>query len=210
MRRYLTFFLVSAGLAIAPGPDILFVLAQSLAQGASAGCYVTLGLCSGLVVHVSLAAFGFAAVVRRCPRFFTVITWLGAAYLLYLAVGAWRSASVVVLNAPSADLLPPLRLYLRGIVMNLCNPKVILFFLALMPRFVVQERGKVALQFVLLGVTFALAALMVFNAVALGGGAVSKALVNDPGATSVLQRFSSLVMFGLAAWIVWKNRRAAV
>ena len=78
-RRYGSFFLLAMALGIAPGPDILFVFAQSLAQGQAAGSLVTLGLCTGLVFHVSLAAFGIAAVLRRKPHLFKAITWCGAA-----------------------------------------------------------------------------------------------------------------------------------
>ena len=161
-RRYGSFFLLAMALGIASGPDILFVFAQSLAQGQAAGSLVTLGLCTGLVFHVSLAAFGIAAVLRRKPHLFKAITWCGAAYLVWLGVGAWRSA-VVPVGESTAETMPYLRLYLRGIVMNVCNPKVMLFFLALMPRFVVPERGRVTAQFLLLGLTFAAATLLVFN-----------------------------------------------
>jgi threonine/homoserine/homoserine lactone efflux protein len=103
--------------------------------------------------------------------------------------------------------LPPLRLYLRGVVLNLCNPKVILFFLALMPRFIRPEKGRVALQFILLGVLFIAATLIVFDAVAAAGGGLARALVRWPDSTRLLQRFSAIVLFGLAAWIAWTNVR---
>ena len=209
-RRLLSFFLLSLALGIAPGPDILFVFVQSLASGWRAGALVTLGLCTGLVAHVSLAAFGVAAVLRRYPRAFQLITWLGAAYLVCLGVGAWRSAAEVAV-APSGavrtETVGAMGLYCRGVVMNVCNPKVMLFFLALMPRFVNPARGGVAGQFLLLGAVFAAATLLVFNLVAAGGGAISEFLSRQPESMSVLQRFAALVMFGLAAWIAWTNRR---
>ena len=205
--RYGSFFLLAMALGIAPGPDVLFVFAQSLAQGPSAGALVTLGLCTGLVVHVALAALGFAAVMKRFPFAFKAITWCGAAYLAWLGWGAWTSAVIAV--GGGAGELPGLRLYARGIVMNLCNPKVILFFLALMPRFIDREKGKVAFQFVLLGLTFVVATLLVFNSVALCGGGLSVYLQRWPDSTVVLQRFSAIVMFGLAGWIVWMNCRGA-
>ena len=205
-RRYGSFFLLAMALGIAPGPDILFVFAQSLAQGQAAGSLVTLGLCTGLVCHVSLAAFGIAAVLRRKPHLFKAITWCGAAYLVWLGIGAWRSA-VVPVGESTAETMPYLRLYLRGIVMNVCNPKVMLFFLALMPRFVVPERGRVTAQFLLLGLTFSAATLLVFNLVAVGGGALSAFLSRWPESPAFLQRFSAIVMFGLAGWIGWMNLR---
>lgn len=208
-RRLFSFFLLSLTLGIAPGPDIIFVFAQSLVHGWAAGSFVTLGLCTGLIVHVSLAAFGVAAVLSRYPRAFRAITWLGAAYLVFLGVGAWRGAGEVVFSADgvvrSEVSRAMIALYGRGIIMNICNPKVMLFFLALMPRFVEPDRGRIAVQFLLLGVIFAIATLIVFNLVALGGGAISGFLADEPQSMAVLERFEALVMFALAAWIAVMN-----
>ncbi len=209
IKTYASFFGVSLALGIAPGPDILFVLAQSMSQGFLAGSCVTLGLCSGLCVHGVLAAFGFAALMKRWPALFKAITWFGAAYLAWLAWGAWRAASTVEVGAAAQE-LPALRLYLRGVVMNLCNPKVVLFFLALMPRFIDAKRGRVAAQFLLLAGIFAVATLLVFNSVAAGGGLLANAFSSSPRAGVMLQYFSAVVMLGLALWIAWMNvRRAA-
>ena len=208
MKRLVSFFLLSLALGIAPGPDILFVLAQSLAQGWGAGSLVTLGLCTGLVFHVSMAAFGIAAVLRKYPWVFQLVTWGGAAYLLYLGIGAWRSASVVTVSSSGdavTEALPCLQLYTRGIVMNMLNPKVMLFFLALMPRFVEPEKGRVAGQFLVLGFVFALATILVFHAVAFCGGLVSGLLDSSSRASVYLKHFSAIVMFGIAAWIGWQN-----
>ena len=203
--RQVAFGLTALVLAAAPGPDNLFVLMQSLTHGWRAGSLVTLGLCTGICLHVMLAAFGVAAVLSRHPRWFTVVTWCGAVYLVWLGVGAWKSASSVVFAGAAETALPPLRLYLRGIVMNALNPKVMLFFLALMPRFVVPERGRVALQFMSLGAIFALATLLVFHGVAFGGGVVADLLARHAASASILQRLAALVMFALAGWIGWKN-----
>ncbi len=210
MKRLGSFFLLSLALGIAPGPDILFVLAQSLVHGWGTGSLVTLGLCTGLIFHVSLAAFGIAAVLRTYPWLFRLVTWGGAAYLVYLGIGAWQSASVVTVSAEGdavTTALPALRLYGRGIVMNVLNPKVMLFFLALMPRFVEPERGRVALQFLVLGLVFAVATLFVFHAVAFCGGLVSGLLDASSQASRYLRYFSALVMFGIAGWIAWQNVR---
>lgn len=209
-KRLFSFFLLSLALGIAPGPDIIFVFAQSLVHGWRAGSLVTLGLCTGLVFHVSLAAFGIAAILSRYPRAFRIITYLGAAYLVFLGFGAWRGAGEITVSADgvaaSEKALGALALYGRGVIMNVCNPKVMLFFLALMPRFVEPDRGKVVFQFLLLGAVFAIATLIVFNLVAFGGGAISRFLADQPESMAVLERFAAIVMFALAAWIVWMNR----
>ena len=211
-RRYVSFFLMALVLAAAPGPDNLFVLVQSLTHGWRAGSLVTLGLCTGICFHVSLAAFGVAAFLSRRPRFFRAVTWLGAACLAWLGVGAWKEASVVTIpldGAAGEAALSPLRLYVRGVVMNALNPKVMLFFLALMPRFIVLEKGRVALQFLTLGSIFALATLLVFHGVAFGGGGIAGLLANHAEGARRLRYFAALVMFALAGWIGWMNVRGA-
>lgn len=207
-KRLVGFFGCALALGIAPGPDVLFVLTQSLAQGFVAGGLVTLGLCTGLCLHVTLAAFGIAALLQRYPKAFTVVTWFGAAYLLYLAWLTWRGAS----DAPGQTEVAHLagaRLYLRGIVMNILNPKVMLFFLAFVPRFVRPENGHVRRQFLVLGALFAIATLLVFSTVAALGGAISAWLNHVPGAYRWLQYASAIVMLLIAAWIAWKNLEPA-
>lgn len=204
-RRRVAFFLTATVLAAAPGPDNLFVLVQSLTHGWRAGSLVTLGLCTGLGLHVTLAAFGVAAVLGRHPRWFKAVTWFGAAYLVWLGAGAWRSASAVTLAGAAETALSPLRLYLRGVVMNALNPKVMLFFLALVPRFVVPEKGRVTLQVLALGAIFASATMLVFHGVAFGGGGVAGLLARHAESACALQRFAALVMFSLAGWIGWAN-----
>ena len=200
------FFLCAMALSIAPGPDVLFVFSQSLAQGYWAGWLVTLGLCTGLCVHVTLAAVGAAAFLKRYPKAFSAVTWFGAAYLVYLAFLTWRGAGGGA-ELAEAERIAPVRLYLRGIVMNLLNPKVMLFFLAFVPRFVRPERGRVTRQFLVLGALFIVATLLVFGAVALLGGGISRLLERWPRSYMVLQYVSAFVMLGIAAWIAWMNCR---
>lgn len=208
MKRYVTFFLLALALGIAPGPDILFVFAQALGRGAAAGSVVTCGLCTGLIVHVTLAAFGFAAVMKRCPKAFKAITWCGAAYLVYLGVMAWRSAGVVTVGPSASESVPLLRLYLQGIVMNLCNPKVILFFIALLPRFIVPSTGGTTRQFLFLGLLFILATLLVFNGVSLLGGSIAWLFDGNSSVMTWLKYSSAIIILGLAGWIAWMNLRA--
>ena len=206
-RRYGLFFLIALALGFAPGPDILFVFAQSLAHGMLAGVYVTLGLCTGICLHVTLAAFGAGTFLKCHPRAYKAVMLFGAFYLACLGWGALQGAGVVAVDGVAPSALPPLRLYLRGIVMNVSNPKVILFFLSFLPQFMSPEKGHLVRQFMTLGGVFILATLLVFNIVALCGGGIARALALCPSAPRFLQYFTAVVLVGLSAWIAWSALR---
>ena len=192
-----SFFGISLLLALSPGPDNLFVLVQSAQQGWRAGLCVVLGLCSGLVVHTSAVALGLAAVLAASPLAFQLLQWLGAAYLCWLAWGAWH-APVSLEGAQASAIRSPWRMWARGVLMNLTNPKVLIFFLAFLPQFTAPEQGPVGRQILLLGALFMLAALLVFGAIALFSGFFGRLLQRSARAQKMLNRFSSLVFLGLA------------
>lgn len=191
------FFVASLLLALAPGPDNIFVLTQSAIGGPRAGLIVTLGLCTGLVVHTTAVALGVAVIFRTSAVAFNALKIAGAAYLLYLA---WQALRAGASKLPAAA-KPPLtqrRLYLRGIVMNVTNPKVSIFFLAFLPQFADPARGSLVLQILLLGAAFAIATILVFGAVAVFAGALGRLLARSDGAQRVMNRIAGTVFAGLA------------
>ncbi len=169
---WLSFFTVSLVLAVAPGPDNLFVLAQSSLYGARAGLLVVLGLCTGLVCQTLLAVFGISAVITAQPALMWVIRLAGAAYLLYLAWGAFQSTKCRTADEGRAIALTPVKLWLRGWFMNMTNPKVLIFFLAFFPQFIPAGLSgrPLVLQMAIQGATFILATALVFGAIAVGAG----------------------------------------
>jgi len=197
----LAFFAASVLLALVPGPDNVFVLLHAAAHGARAGLLVVLGLCSGLLFHTGAVALGLAALLAASSTAFTTLKALGAAYLLWLAWLSWRAAA----GLPGGDAPPPLgarQTYLRGVLMNISNPKVALFFLAFLPQFVEPARGAVALQILQLGGVFMLATLLTFGAVALLAGRFGQLLQDSPRAQVRLNRLASVVFVGLALRLV--------
>ena len=130
------FIAASALLTLMPGPDILFVMAQSMTQGRRAGVSVALGLCSGLFVHTAAAALGVSLLIASSPLLFGLVRYAGIAYLVYMGIVSLRDRG----EAPGAEseACPASfgKLYRTGVAMNLLNPKVILFFLAFLPQFV--------------------------------------------------------------------------
>jgi threonine/homoserine/homoserine lactone efflux protein len=159
----LAFVPAALALNLTPGADMLFCIAQGLRQGWATATAASAGIAAGGIVHVALAGLGLGAAVAALPWLFDVIRWVGVGYLLWLAVQMLRQP-VARAEAP-AQRLSPSRAFLQGMVVNLSNPKVILFVLAFIPQFVDPQRGAVLPQFLLLGAIVALGGFVI-NAVA--------------------------------------------
>ncbi len=201
----LAFFTASVLLALAPGPDNLFVLAQSALYGRRAGFMVTLGLCTGLVGHTGAVALGVAVIVQTSAAAFTALKVAGAGYLAWLAWRAFRASAESLDKSPG----PPLgagRLYARGIIMNLTNPKVSIFFLAFLPSFADPGRGPVAPQVLLLGILFILATLLVFGSVAVAAGTLGPWFGRTPRARRMMNLGAGIVLAGLALALAAASR----
>jgi threonine/homoserine/homoserine lactone efflux protein len=201
----LTFFAASVLLALAPGPDNVFVLLHSAVHGKRAGMLVVLGLCTGLLFHTAAVALGLAAVFAASNTAFTVLKLCGAAYLVYLAWGAWR-APVGIQDTASTPALSARQTYGRGVLMNLTNPKVAIFFLAFLPQFADPARGGMAGQILFLGAVFILAALLTFGAIAYFAASFGKAFQRSLRAQRGLNRVASLVFVGLALRLATAQR----
>lgn len=201
----LQFIVVAAVLAAVPGPDNVFVLMQSAIKGVRSGVAVTLGLCTGLIVHTTAVAFGAAAIFAASATAFTALKLIGAAYLLYLAWGAFRAkASDDTVTDGTAE--TGASLYLRGVVMNITNPKVAIFFLAFFPQFVVPGNGPVPLQIFQLGLLFIATTFVVFGGVALAAGRLSGWLRRSPRAVPLMTKVAGIVFVGLAAKLATAQR----
>ncbi len=199
------FFAASMLLAVSPGPDNLFVLAQSLVSGRNAGLMITLGLCTGLLVHITAVGLGVAALIRASDVAFTALKMAGAAYLLFLAWRAFQASGVVV-NGNGEASLTLARLYRRGIIMNVTNPKVTIFFLAFLPQFVKPEVGPVVPQIVILGGVFIISTLIVFGGVAALAGSVGSWLNKSAKFQVWLHRAAGILFIFLAANLIVAQR----
>ncbi|MDO8650811.1 MAG: LysE family translocator [Undibacterium sp.] len=201
----LSFFTVALLLGVAPGPDNIFVLTQSALRGRTAGLIVTLGLCTGLLVHTAAVALGVAAIFQASSTAFTLLKLSGAAYLMYLAWQAFRAKASKI--APGkASALDGWQCYRRGIVMNVTNPKVSIFFLAFLPQFADPRLGALPLQIGMLGAVFMLATLLVFGSVALLAGSLGKWLEGSERTQIIMNRVAGTVFIALAAKLVMTER----
>ncbi|WP_275098986.1 LysE family translocator [Sedimenticola hydrogenitrophicus] len=208
----LLLFVTSAVLlALSPGPDNLFVLTISIARGPLAGVVTTLGLCTGLVVHTGAVALGVAVFIQESALAFSLLKIGGALYLAWLAWQVFRAPAETLGARASGDGYR--RLYLRGVLMNIMNPKVSLFFLAFLPQFVSPVldpalgpvQGSVTLQIVILGLLFMASALLVFGLISLAAGRIGGFLRKGRGGL-ILNRLSGVVFAGLALKLLLTER----
>lgn len=177
----LSFFLASVLLTIMPGPDNLFVLTESLTKGVRNGVSVSIGLATGVLIHTLAAALGLSIIIKNSELTFSVIKYLGAAYLIYLAFQAYRERRPD-LSSPEAEEhnhASTVSLIRKGFLMNVLNPKVSLFFIALLPQFLSEGGFSNSIQMILLGVIFMVQALVIFSLISLLSGSLTK-YVNDP------------------------------
>ena len=214
LQTLITFFGVAVLLGLSPGPDNLFVLLQSAQRGWRMGIAVVVGLCMGIIVHTTAVALGLAAVFAASEMAFTVLKWCGAAYLVYLAWGAWRAPISVKDDgddqpkqaAQAASAGDFLRMVMRGVVMNLTNPKVLIFFLAFLPQFANPALGPVAPQIFAFGAVFILATFLVFGAIAIFSGVFGKLLLKSAKGQWWLNKITALVFVGLAVKLATSQR----
>ena len=195
------FFFASILLALAPGPDNIFVLTQSVIRGKLAGWVITLGLCTGLIGHTLLVSSGVAVIFKASPVAFTSLKVAGGAYLMYLAFLAFR-ASAAKLSPSDNGGASLFQLYRRGIIMNMTNPKVSIFFLSFLPQFANPERGPVMLQIVTLGFVFMISTLLVFGMISLFAGFLGGRLQQSPKAQNIMNRIAAIVYMALAVKLI--------
>jgi len=205
IETFSAFFLASALLAIAPGPDNVFVLTQSALHGKLSGLVVVFGLCTGLLFHTTAVAFGVAVIFQASTLAFTLLKVIGAGYLVYLAWQIFR-ASPEQISMQSDQQKSLGTLYRRGIIMNLTNPKVSIFFLAFLPQFADPVRGPISLQMIALGGVFIIATILVFGAVALIGGALGEWLNRSERAQRIMNWTAATIFIGLALKLVTAER----
>jgi len=163
LELLVSFLIASVVLTISPGPDILYVITSSSARGFKTGFTIALGLCSGLIIHASIVAFGAAQFIQTTPWVFMVIKLFGFAYLIYLAILVFRSTHYIEVKIGEPSERNLTRFYLRGFLMNVLNPKVTFFFLAFLPQFIPSDTSTPIIDAYVLSATFFIQALAIFS-----------------------------------------------
>ena len=201
------FLTASLALIASPGPDNILVLTRGVAQGRGAALVSAAGASLGLVVHSAFAAIGLSALLAQSAVAFSVVKYVGAAYLVYLGVRTLLSREGFAIQADDAPAPKPGSILLQAFATNVLNPKVALFFLAFLPQFVGPGAGGAAPQLLLLGLTFALLGLAFLSVLAYFSGAVGRRISGNPTYAGFLRWLTGGVLVGLGLRLAFSGRQ---
>ena len=191
------YVVASLALIATPGQDMIYVITRSLAQGRFAGVCSAIGVCCGILVHTAFAALGVGAILQASEALFLALKLLGAAYLVYLGLRLLLAREALAVSGAKAPPLKPLGLLWQGVLSNVTNPKIVLFFFAFLPQFVDPASAHPTRDLVFLGVLYALHALPVKAGVALAAGGLSERVLRKPAALAWVNRVSGGVLVAL-------------
>ncbi|MBD2090958.1 LysE family translocator [Microcoleus sp. FACHB-1515] len=189
------FLLASLLVWLTPGVDTMYIIARSISQGRQAGLVSAIGIGSGILIHTTFAAFGLSAILAASAWAFTAVKLAGAAYLIYLGVQALFKKSN--LATPEVKLMSRWQIYRQGIITNVLNPKIAIFFLAFLPQFVDSRSGFGALPFLLLGILFVVGSTVWCLAIALFASSTTQTIRRNSQFAVWLERISGGVYIAL-------------
>lgn len=193
-------------LCLAPGPDNIYVLTQGITKSKKAAIVTTLGLCSGLIIHTSAAALGISVIFQTSELAFNIVKYLGALYLLYIAYQAfkYRNEPLDLSVENSSSQLK--KLFFKGFIMNILNPKVSIFFLAFLPQFVNTEAGNIPMQMIILGIIFMIMTMIVFSSIGITANLLSAKLQKSPSIVKIMNILTSTVLVALGIKLALSER----
>jgi len=194
--KFALFIGISWALILAPGPDMFYVMTRGMAHGRRAGIVSAIGVVCGILVHTTAAAFGLTILLQTSAFAFLVVKFIGAIYLLYLGIQAWRDKSTFRLQT-SASIAKSSALFWQGVLSNVLNPKIAIFFLAFLPQFVDKGSSHVTLQMAFLGIMFAGFGLCFLLIVGYSSGTIGRWLMDRPRYAQFFQRLAGGILIGL-------------
>ncbi len=193
IENYFLFLMTASFFIMMPGIDTVFILNKTIGEGRKAGLYSTLGINSGVLVHTTFAALGLSVIVAKSALAFSVIKYLGAGYLMYLGAMSLLQGKGLDLSRPDSEEHSPLKNFYTGLVTNILNPKVALFFLSFFPQFIARENLSSPTPFILLGVSCCLIGIVWFSIVTLLAASFSEKLTTHPKFAGRMGKVSGVV-----------------
>lgn len=194
--NYGVFVLSGILLNLTPGSDTMYILGRSISQGKKAGVLSVFGILSGALIHTILVAFGLSIVLQRSEWAFNIIKYLGAAYLCYLGIKTIlsRTSSLEMQDAKRES---NWKVYLQGLLTNLLNPKVALFYLAFLPQFIAKDNPYGAVPFLILGLTFITTGTIWCLLLALFSSGISERLRRNEKMADLMNKLTGVLFIGL-------------
>ncbi len=199
------FIITSTVLIITPGQDMILVMSRSISQGRKAGILTALGVSVGLLGHTILATFGLGALLLASESLFNIVKIIGAFYLFYLGINLLRSNH----SKLNMDKLPKIsykKMFFQGMLSNITNPKVAIFFFSYLPQFVVTNGTKTAFQLLILGVTFAVLTFCIKASVGYISGSLSSWIKARPNFLNRIYKGSGIIFIGLGLKLAFEKR----
>jgi threonine/homoserine/homoserine lactone efflux protein len=203
----LAFALVSLGLVLTPGPNMIYLISRSMTQGHAAGIVSLGGVALGFVVYMLCAAFGITALLLAVPFAYDALRFAGAGYLLYLAWQAVKPGGRSPFAVKKLSIDSPRKLFLMGFVTNLLNPKIAMLYLALLPQFIDPAAGSVLTQSLILGAIQIAISISINAMIALAAGTIALFLATRPSWALVQRYVMGTVLAGLAVRMAVEARR---
>ena len=199
----ITFTAAALLLGISPGPSNLYVMARAIAQGTQGGIVAAFGLAVGGMIHVAATVLGLSALFAHSPTLYTLIKLVGAAYLIYLGVNYWVTQSSGKGKGVRVSVKKPaLKVFRESIIVEVTNPKTALFFIALLPQFVVPESGLVSYQLLVLGIISVVVGFICDVIVAASTSKAANWLAKSEKAQKIQDRLSGSILLGMGTYIV--------
>ena len=191
------YVVASLALILTPGQDMMYVMSRALAQGRLAGLYSAIGVIIGILVHTVLAAFGVGAILAASEGLFLALKLAGAAYLVYLGAKLLLAREASFVERSGGQRFSAASLVWQGVLSNVSNPKIVVFFFAFLPQFVDPRSSHPTLDLVFLGVLYAAMGLVVKAGVGLAAGSLSERILRKPRMMVWINRVSGTILVGL-------------
>jgi RhtB (resistance to homoserine/threonine) family protein len=203
IENYLGFIITGILLNITPGADTMYILTRSISQGRRVGIYSVLGITTGGLIHTTLAAFGLSIILAKSSFVFNAIKYIGVAYIIYLGIKMIIEGNSLFNNKTqkigATDLF---KIYLQGLLTNLLNPKVALFFLSLLPQFINPHQANGPIPFLILGLTYMTTGTIWFLILVSSASLIARKLLNNDRIRKILQKISGSIFIGLGIKIL--------
>lgn len=206
IAHWVTFFTAAILLNLSPGPDILFILAQTAKHGRRIGFLAMFGIWAGAFIHVLLAALGLSTILATSATAFLAIKWIGAAYLVFLGLQAIRASGSSL--SPQKELITsnPYHVFRQGLLVSVLNPKVAIFFLAFLPQFVVEGAGSISSQLFLHGALIIAVAAFIEPPLVILGARLTHHLKTNPRISTWMNRGIGGLLIGLGLRLAFTER----